>query len=78
MAEQTKIEKIEQENEERWEPGELTGDLYNLACTYSYLSEIDSQMLGKREQARLAKMKSLLFDAISYYCDELPDLRSDE
>lgn len=82
MANEENIEKIEEptENEDTLDREEtVTTCISNLAQAFSYLCEIDSQLLSKGRQAKLARMKRKIFDAIDIYCDYMPqDAQQDE
>lgn len=50
-----------------------TNDIYNLAATFSYLSEIDTGLLGKEQQDVLGNMKDKVLSSLAYLIDALPD-----
>lgn len=54
-----------------------TNDIYNLAGTFSYLSEIDSGLLDKEQQEKLAEMKDKVLTTLAFLIDSLLDI-SDE
>lgn len=56
----------------------LTGNIANLSAALSSISEIDGGMMSKAKQAKLARMKRLVFDALAFYCDCLPQVMEDE
>ena len=58
---------------EEVEEDSLCTDIANLAAALSSLSEIDSGLLNKGRQAKLARMKRLIFDTLVHYTDCLPD-----
>lgn len=49
-----------------------TSDVANLSAAFGSLMELDSQLLSKVGQAKLAKMKRQVFNALVFYCDLLP------
>ena len=57
---------------------QLTTDIANLSSALSSLSEVDSGLMNKTKQAKLKRMKRLIFDALCYYCDCLPQLIEDD
>lgn len=57
---------------------DLSGEIANLSAAFSNLMEIDSSLLSKGRQAKLARMKRQIFDAVAYYCDYLPEIEKEE
>lgn len=75
IIESDKAEKLEDVIEE--DPAfeeSLCGNIANLSASLSSLSEIDGGMMSKAKQAKLARMKRLVFDALAFYCDCLPQV----
>lgn len=73
-------EQIPKEAESEWEEvidEELTNKIYNLAASYSTLSEIeresDTTVMDKIVVKKFAQMKKHLFNAWYYYCTLLPE-----
>ena len=57
---------------------QLTSDIANLSGALSSLGEVDSGLLNKTRQSKLAKMKRQIFAALEYYCDCLPEIDDEE
>lgn len=66
------------EEEIPFEDEDLPANIANLAAALSSLTEIDGGMMAKNRQAKLARMKRLVFDALVYYTDCLPQLEKEE
>jgi len=52
---------------------EVSDHILNLTNAFNSLMEVDSQLLSKQRQSKLAKMKRQIFNALVYYCDCLPE-----
>jgi len=55
----------------------LCGVINNLSSSLNSLMELDSQLLSKGRQAKLARMKRQIFDGLCFYSDLLPDAAND-
>jgi hypothetical protein len=51
---------------------DITGNIYNLSAALSNLEEFDPGLMPKSKQAKLARMKRRIFNALLSYCDCLP------
>lgn len=51
----------------------VCANILNLTSAFSNLGELDPMLLSKQRQAKLAKMKRQIFDALAFYCACLPE-----
>lgn len=51
---------------------DYTGEVANLTASLSSLSEVDSALLSKTGQNKLARIKRQIFSALVFYCEKLP------
>jgi len=72
MEDQEKTEPTKTDPEDQFED-EVSDHILNLSGAFNSLMEVDSGLLSKVRQGKLAKMKRQIFDALVYYCDCLPE-----
>lgn len=61
-------------SDEETEDIDLSGEIHALSASLCNLMELDPLLLNKTRQGKLSRMKRQIFDALTYYCDCLPQL----
>ena len=74
MSEDLILETGEEPQEILESEDDLPAHISNLSMALGSLQEVDGGLLSKKRQAKLARMKRQIFDALAYYCDCLPEI----
>ena len=69
---------MSEENELEGLDEAICGNVANLCTALSNLTEIDPELMSNEDKKMFKRMRRKIFKALYYYCECLPELKSNE